>query len=111
MASGQRVTHGVTLHSPEGAGPWGGRAIAPGRRGLHSERSDRKIANAQIALRPRVFQTRRDGRVVDGGGLENHCTRKGTGGSNPSPSAKFSRRIVDLTAGAGESERRPVRET
>src|SRR5262247_4154536 len=27
---------------------------------------------------------RRDGRVVDGGGLENHCTRKGTGGSNPS---------------------------
>ena len=29
---------------------------------------------------------RRDGRVVDGGGLENHCTRKGTGGSNPSPS-------------------------
>ena len=30
----------------------------------------------------------RDGRVVDGGGLENHCARKGTGGSNPSPSAK-----------------------
>ena len=28
----------------------------------------------------------RDGRVVDGGGLENRCTRKGTGGSNPSPS-------------------------
>jgi hypothetical protein len=27
--------------------------------------------------------------VVDGGGLENHCTRKGTGGSNPSPSAKL----------------------
>ena len=26
--------------------------------------------------------------MVDGGGLENHCTRKGTGGSNPSPSAK-----------------------
>jgi hypothetical protein len=26
--------------------------------------------------------------VVDGGGLENHCTRKGTGGSNPSPSAR-----------------------
>ena len=32
---------------------------------------------------------RRDGRVVDGGGLENHCTRKGTGGSNPSPSANL----------------------
>ena len=31
----------------------------------------------------------RDGRVVDGGGLENHCTRKGTGGSNPSPSASL----------------------
>jgi hypothetical protein len=26
--------------------------------------------------------------VVDGGGLENHCTRKGTGGSNPSLSAR-----------------------
>jgi hypothetical protein len=25
--------------------------------------------------------------VVDGGGLENHCTGNGTGGSNPSPSA------------------------
>jgi hypothetical protein len=25
--------------------------------------------------------------VVDGGGLENRCTRKGIGGSNPSPSA------------------------
>ena len=36
------------------------------------------------------FSTRRDGRVVDGGGLENHCTRKGTGGSNPSPSATLS---------------------
>jgi hypothetical protein len=34
-------------------------------------------------------RTRRDGRVVDGGGLENHCTRKGTGGSNPSLSASF----------------------
>src|SRR5678816_1901838 len=29
----------------------------------------------------------RDGRAVDGGGLENHCTGNGTGGSNPSPSA------------------------
>jgi hypothetical protein len=27
--------------------------------------------------------------VVDGGGLENHCTRKGTGGSNPSLSASL----------------------
>jgi hypothetical protein len=27
--------------------------------------------------------------VVEGGGLENHCARKGTGGSNPSSSAKF----------------------
>jgi hypothetical protein len=27
--------------------------------------------------------------VVDGGGLENRCTRKGTGGSNPSPSARL----------------------
>ena len=27
--------------------------------------------------------------MVDGGGLENHCTRKGTGGSNPSLSASL----------------------
>ena len=25
--------------------------------------------------------------MVDGGGLENHCTGNGAGGSNPSPSA------------------------
>ena len=30
---------------------------------------------------------RMDGRVVEGGSLENCCTRKRTGGSNPSPSA------------------------
>src|SRR5262245_52404225 len=42
---------------------------------------------------------RRDGRVVDGGGLENHCTRKGTGGSNPSPSARLrhARRLSNRT--------------
>jgi hypothetical protein len=27
--------------------------------------------------------------VVDGGGLENHCTGNGAGGSNPSPSARL----------------------
>jgi hypothetical protein len=31
--------------------------------------------------------------VVDGGGLENHCTRKGTGGSNPSLSVSLLRAI------------------
>ena len=40
------------------------------------------------------ISTRRDGRVVDGGGLENHCTRKGTGGSNPSLSASASARVT-----------------
>jgi hypothetical protein len=35
--------------------------------------------------------------VVDGGGLENHCTRKGTGGSNPSPSARFSDRVLSIS--------------
>jgi hypothetical protein len=34
----------------------------------------------------RVF-ARRSGRVAEGGGLENRCARKGTGGSNPSSSA------------------------
>ena len=46
----------------------------------------------QWALKARVpgrdmRQMRRGGRVVDGGGLENRCTRKGTRGSNPFPSA------------------------
>src|SRR5215472_15199470 len=36
-----------------------------------------------------TLTVRRDGRVVDGGGLENHCTGNRTGGSNPSPSARF----------------------
>src|SRR5438552_3916988 len=52
----------------------------------------RRAAQPPPRARERRFRskiaTRRDGRVVDGGGLENHCTRKGTGGSNPSPSAK-----------------------
>ena len=46
----------------------------------------RFVRHARIQAK---ISTRRDGRVVDGGGLENHCTRKGTGGSNPSPSAKL----------------------
>src|SRR6266498_885070 len=47
----------------------------------------------------------RDGRVVDGGGLENHCTRKGTGGSNPSPSANHSVKssLQQLERGRSES--------
>jgi hypothetical protein len=35
----------------------------------------------------KLKQSRRGGRVVDGSGLENRRTRKGTGGSNPSLSA------------------------
>jgi hypothetical protein len=44
-----------------------------------------KLAAARMAKRTSLV--RRDGRVVDGGGLENHCTGNGTGGSNPSLSA------------------------
>jgi hypothetical protein len=36
--------------------------------------------------------------VVDGGGLENHCTRKGTGGSNPSPSETYTSGVTSLCA-------------
>src|SRR5204863_7468280 len=50
-------------------------------------------------------QTWRGGRVVDGGGLENHCTRKGTGGSNPSLSATLrsdlARRVPTVAFGEG----------
>jgi hypothetical protein len=35
-----------------------------------------------------TFAVRRNGRVVDRGGLENRCACEGTGGSNPSFSAK-----------------------
>src|SRR5262249_29038638 len=34
-------------------------------------------------------------------GLENHCTRKGTGGSNPSPSASFMRSADDSRGAYG----------
>ena len=50
---------------------------------------------------------RRDGRVVDGGGLENHCVRKGTGGSNPSPSANLRQTLATLAAPVG----RPIHAT
>lgn len=39
---------------------------------------------------------RRDGRVVDGGGLENHCRGNSTGGSNPSPSANLRRTLASV---------------
>jgi hypothetical protein len=44
--------------------------------------------------------------VVEGGGLENHCARKGTGGSNPSSSvivACWSADIYDI-----QSRRSPI---
>ena len=49
--------------------------------------------------------------MVDGGGLENRCTRKGTGGSNPSlsatrrspqPCASFGRQANELTPATGK---------
>ena len=47
-----------------------------------------KLTGTRIALTDsRVSHVRRGGRVVDGSGLENRRTRKGTGGSNPSLSA------------------------
>ena len=42
------------------------------------------VFNSQSSI-PRV---RRGARVVESGGLENRCTRKGTVGSNPTLSAK-----------------------
>lgn len=35
-----------------------------------------------------VLRSRRGGRVAEGARLESVCTRKGTEGSNPSPSAR-----------------------
>ena len=44
-----------------------------------------RLAPGQIQDRYRL--PRRGARVVDRGGLENRCTREGTVGSNPTPSA------------------------
>src|SRR5262249_30894897 len=67
----------------------------------------REIASAQIARILARFSTRRDGRVVDGGGLENHCSRKVTGGSNPSPSASTCE-TPHLRNSAARKRRTPV---
>ena len=42
-----------------------------------------------------ILALRRSGRVVEGGGLENRCTRKGTVGSNPTSSAKSYNHLAD----------------
>ena len=43
--------------------------------------------------------------MVDGGGLENRCTRKGIGGSNPSPSANLRQALASLAATVGKPYR------
>jgi hypothetical protein len=65
---------------------------------LGIERNWRKIESRRNCLTRKGSSARRGGRVVDGGGLENHCTRKGTGGSNPSPSANARRALTSRLA-------------
>src|SRR5207302_8152513 len=61
-----------------------GAAPLHGRKGEdHEGWRDGEIDDVKIC-----HKERRDGRAVDGGGLENHCGGNSTGGSNPSPSAK-----------------------
>ena len=60
----------------------------------------RKINDRRNCLTRKESSARRGGRVVDGGGLENHCTRKGTRGSNPFPSAIRLRRAHNAGAAA-----------
>ena len=50
-------------------------------------------------------RARRDGRVVDGGGLENRWTGNGPGGSNPSPSANLCQALASLAASVGKLAR------
>src|SRR5262249_60219844 len=74
-----RERHGATIANPADRGATALRCQKPLRgpdSGIYRGKMTRLRRSA-----------RRDGRVVDGGGLENHCTRKGTGGSNPSASA------------------------
>ena len=50
---------------------------------------------------------RRDGREVEGGGLENRCpVMSGTGGSNPSPSAMGSEQLSAISRGIGAPSKR-----
>src|SRR5207247_2922835 len=80
-------------------------AVRPDLHGIRRSvaRNDDRATCSQVGQKPWACRAEasgvlyaceggRDGRVVDGGGLENHCTRKGTGGSNPSPSANVSMR-------------------
>jgi hypothetical protein len=64
-----------------------------GRIGACCRRSGRVVALPTSGARHSApsESLRRDGRVVDGGGLENRRPGNGPGGSNPSPSAMLSR--------------------
>ena len=58
-------------------------------RGAKVERIVFDLVKCQISLKYYTFAPeRRDAGVVERGGLENRCARKGTGGSNPFLSAK-----------------------
>src|SRR5438128_951001 len=48
-----------------------------GRRWPASKPSKTSRLARELRRFPNKMAARRDGRVVDGGGLENHCTRKG----------------------------------
>jgi hypothetical protein len=66
-----------------------------GRIGACCRRSGRVVAlpTSGARLSASSESLRRDGRVVDGGGLENRRPGNGPGGSNPSPSASLSLRF------------------
>jgi hypothetical protein len=51
------------------------------------ERLFHRFFDARQCSMVECFGHRRDGRVDEGGGLENRCGFRPTGGSNPSPSA------------------------
>ncbi len=65
------MTLGVTLRYAEGSGLHGLRAIRA-RMKAPQAAFWRDIGSLQIARILASFSMRRDGRVVDGGGLENH---------------------------------------
>ncbi len=74
----------------------GARIRSGGALGLWPRGGRAHFVRAEDRLQSRL---RRDGRAVDGGGLENRCTRKGIGGSNPSPSAM--RASARMAGGSG----------
>ena len=86
-SSSCRDPHAARAESPRARR---GTRILPGSRGGPAAPRPVSPSRCYTGRAPRTRHLRRDGRAVEGGGLENRSTGNRTGGSNPSPSATAS---------------------